>query len=331
MVRSYIREIATYVPERRVSNSELTELVNEHKVFLNEGVLNRLFGIEERRFAEKDEQVSDLAVGAAIQIIDKVGRKNIDFLIFAAACSDLIEPATSVIIQNKLRLNCPCIDIKNACNSVVSAIHTADAFIKAGIYKNILIVNGEKLSDAINYSIRDSDHLKRAMASFTLGDAGAALIMSISNDQSGIYNQQFLTEGSKWELCTIQGGGSMYPHDSSKLYFEGKTTELKEAMIFHCKSFIHNALHSSGWDIDAIDHIFTHQVSNQTFNVIVENTGLNKSKFMNTFEKYGNTAAASIPLSIVEGIKSGKLKKGDKIAIIGLAAGLSVSVQMIIW
>lgn len=331
MIRSKISEIAAYLPEQRVSNKELMDAVNQKKTFLPDGVLERLFGIQERRFAAKNEQVSDLAVQAALKIIDKVGREKIDLLIFAAACSDLIEPATSNIVQSKLGLRCPCMDLKNACNSMVTAMHTADAFIKAGIYKNILIVNGEKLSDAINYAIKDMDHLKRAMASFTLGDAGAAIIMSASDDESGLYHQEFMTEGNHWELCTIQGGGSMFPHDKSKLYFEGKTTELKEAMIVHSKDFVLKAFERSDWAIDSINHIFTHQVSNQTFKVIAENTGLDKEKFVNTFEKYGNTAAASIPLSIVYARDNNILQKGDKIALVGLAAGLSVSVQMLIW
>ncbi len=331
MIRSKISEIAAYLPERRVSNQELMDAVNQKKTFLPDGVLERLFGIQERRFAAKNEQVSDLAVQAALKIIDKVGREKIDLLIFAAACSDLIEPATSNIVQSKLGLRCPCMDLKNACNSMVTAMHTADAFIKAGIYKNILIVNGEKLSDAINYAIKDMDHLKRAMASFTLGDAGAAIIMSVSDDESGLYHQEFMTEGNHWELCTIQGGGSMFPHDNSKLYFEGKTTELKEAMIVHSKDFVLKAFERCDWAIDSINHIFTHQVSNQTFKVIAENTGLDKEKFVNTFEKYGNTAAASIPLSIVYARDNNILQKGDKIALVGLAAGLSVSVQMLIW
>ena len=331
MIRSKITEIASYLPEKVVSNNQLTKAVNKNKTFLPNGVLERLFGIKERRFAASNEQVSDLAAQAARKIVDKIGKENIDLLIFAAACSDLIEPATSNIVQSKLGLRCPCMDIKNACNSMVTAMHTADAFIKAGIYKNILIVNGEKLSDAINYSIQDADHLKRAMASFTLGDAGAAIIMSESDDESGFYHQEFMTEGDHWELCTIQGGGSMYPHDVSKLFFEGKTTELKEAMVIHSKDFAHKALKKCGWSPDSIDHIFTHQVSNQTFKIIADTTGLNENKFINTFENFGNTAAASIPLSIVHARDNNVLKKGDKIAIFGLAAGLSVSVQMLIW
>ena len=331
MFRSKIKHIAAYLPTRKVSNSELAASINKKQTFLPKGILMRLFGIEERRFAGAEEQVSDLASRAAKDILAKFDSDKIDLLIFAAACSDLIEPATSNIVQKKLGLTCPCMDIKNACNSMVSAMHTADAFIKAGVYNNILIVNGEKLSDAINHNIQDINHLKRAMASFTLGDAGTAVLMCASEDESGFYHQEFMTAGEHWDLCTIQGGGSMHPHDVSKLYFEGKTGELKDVMIKHSKEFAQGALSRCGWEVDSIDHVFTHQVSQASFDLIADTAGLCKNKFVNSFAKFGNTAAASIPLSIVSALENKILKKGDRIAIIGLAAGLSVSVQTLIW
>lgn len=331
MIRSKIVAIDSYLPERIVDNEELEKEVNSNNKILPENVLERMFGIKERRFAAKEEQVSDLAVKAADKILDEKNKQEIDFLIFAAACADLIEPATGNIVQTKLGLKCPCMDIKNACNSVVSALQTADAFIRAGIYKNILIVNGEKPSDAIRMDIEDLDHLKRALSSFTLGDAGTALIVSKSDDESGIYFQKFMTEGSEWEMCTIKGGGSMHFNDSSKFYFEGKTAELKDAMILHSKTFFNNALKENGWDLASFDHIFTHQISANSFKLLADNTNLDESKFRKIFKKYGNTVSASIPLSIADAMHSGSLNKGDKILVIGLAAGLSASVQTMIW
>lgn len=331
MLRSKIIAIDSYLPERIVENKILEREINKKNHFIQDGMLERLFGIKERRFAAKDEQVSDLAVKAAQKVLKVIDKEKIDFLIFAAACQDLIEPATSNIVQAKLGISCPCMDIKNACNSVVSAIQTADAFIKAGVYKNILIVNGEKPSDAVNLNIKDFEHLRLALASFTLGDAGTAMVISESNDDSGIYHQEFMSEGSLWALCTIQGGGSMHVNDSSKFYFEGQTAKLRDAMLVHSKEFVNNALIKNGWDLDSFDHIFTHQIASHLFKVIADNSGLDESKFTKIFERYGNTVSASIPLSIMEAINTNTIKKGDKIALIGFAAGLSVSVQTIIW
>lgn len=331
MTNVKISAISAYAPERIVSNQEIEERINRKTQYVPEGILDKLFGIQERRFAAKDEQVSDLAAKAAQPIVEQVGRKNIDFLIFAAASADLIEPATSNIVQQKLGLKCPVMDIKNACNSFVSAIQVATAFIQANIYGNVLIVNGEKLSDAINFDIRDADHLQRSLAAFSLGDAGTAALLTASEHTSGFCYQKFMTLGEHWDLCTIQGGGSMFPHDVSKNYFEGKTAELKDVILATANGFVNQCLQENGWQVDEIDHFITHQVSAQTFKIIADATGIPESKMVSVFERFGNTAAASIPLSLHCANSRNLLKKGDKIVILGLAAGISVSVQLMIW
>ncbi|MEM9986142.1 MAG: ketoacyl-ACP synthase III, partial [Bacteroidota bacterium] len=218
MSRAYIKDLAVYLPEQVVDNEEVEARINRVSALMPAGVLQKLFGIQERRQAKEDEQVSDLAAKAACELLQRHPEEEIDFLIFASACSDLIEPATANIVQHKLDLHCPAMDMKNACNSFVSAMMAADAMIQAGFYRRILVVSGEKPSDSINYQVRDLDHLKRALAAFTLGDAGAAAILEASPNESGIVYQKFLTAGQHWPLCTIPGGGSMYPHDASKNY-----------------------------------------------------------------------------------------------------------------
>ena len=331
MLRCKIAELSCYLPERIVLNSELENRINRHQKLLPAGALEKLFGIQERRFADTEEQVSDLATKAAVPIVEKIGAKNIDLLIFAAACSDLIEPATSNIVQHKLGLTCPVMDIKNACNSFVTAIQTATAFIQAGIHKNILIVNGEKLSDAINFDIQDAQHLKRSLAAFSLGDAGSAALIQASEGNEGFYFQKFFTAGKNWGLCTIKGGGSLFPRDVSKNYFEGDTVGLKDAILEETRPFTRNCFKEANWNPKEVDHLFTHQVSTQTFQIISEATGIPLEKNVSTFPRFGNTAAASIPLAIHCAEQRGLLKKGDKIAIIGLAAGISTSVQLLIW
>lgn len=331
MDRCKIAEVSSFLPERIIENAELEQRINRQKKWLPEGALEKLFGIQQRRFAKPGTQVSDLASAAALPIVEKVGRKNIDLLLFAAACSDLIEPATSNIVQHKLGLACPVMDIKNACNSFVSAIHTASAFIQAGMYENVLIVNGEKLSDAINLDIRDAEHLKRSLAAFSLGDAGSAALINPAKGEEGIYYQQFMTSGQHWELCTIRGGGSMHPHDASQNYFEGKTVDLKDAILSESADFLQDCFDRAGWLASEIDHLIAHQVSSHTFRIVSEALGIPLEKCISTFPHFGNTAAASIPLAIHCAQQRNLLQAGDKLAVIGLAAGISASVQFCVW
>jgi len=328
---SMITAIAGYAPTEIVSNFEMETRVNYKQELLCPGSIERLFGLKERRFAAANEQVSDLAVAAANKILANIDRTTIDCLLFAAASSDLIEPATSNIIQAKLGLTCFAFDIKNACNSFVTALHIANAFISSNQYKKILIVTGEKLSQAIKYDLADKDELCKRLAAYSLGDAGAAALVEPSVNSSGLLSQRFLTYGKYWNLCTIPGGGSMHPHDASKNYFEGKTTEMRYVFLENKGRIAQECLDETGWHLSDIDYFFMHHVSKNTFEVVAAALQISPDRFYNVMEKHGNMASASIPFAMSDAIERKKLKKGDKIMIIGLASGISMSVQLLIW
>ncbi len=328
---SAITAIAGYAPARIVSNNEIEYRVNNQHHYLPEGSIERLFGVKERRFAEEEEQVSDLAVSAATKILANSDLASIDCLIFAAASSDLIEPATANIVQSKLGLNCMSFDVKNACNSFVTALHVANAFIVSNQYKKILIVTGEKLNHAIKYDLDNKEELAKRLAAYSLGDAGAAALVEPTRDGCGLFTQKFLSFGAYWNLCTIPGGGSMHPHDSSKNYFEGKTTELRNVFLEKKGMIAQECLAEAGWELEDIDHFFMHHVSKNTFEVVAASLNISSERFYNVIENHGNIAAASIPFAMSVAEEKGVLKKGDKIMIIGLASGISISIQLLIW
>ncbi len=222
-------------------------------------------------------------------------------------------------------------DIKNACNSFTSALMTASSFIAAGMYESVLVVNGEKLSDAIRFEPKDEEQLRRSLAAYSLGDAGAAALVCASDDASGFHFQRFMTRGEHWPLCTIRGGGSMHPHDADMHYFEGQTAALKDVLATSGSQFFHDCLHEAGWQPTDIQHLFTHQVSAESSRLICRLTGVPASCCEETFPLFGNTAAASIPLAMYQRLQRGDLKKGDRFALMGLAAGVSASVQLGVW
>jgi 3-oxoacyl-(acyl-carrier-protein) synthase III len=337
MHSTFFADISAYIPARKVGNAEIEDRVNHRKKLLPEGGLMRLFGCETRYYAAANEQTSDLAAQAALPIVEKYGRTNIDFLIFASASSDLLEPATANIVQQKLGLRCPVMDVKNACNSFVSGLQTADAMIQAGFYEQILIVTGERLSSVINFDIEDGAHLRRSLASFSLGDAGTAVLVAKNPAQnkeksgSGIKKQRFMSLGEHWNLCTVKGGGSMFSHDVSKNFFEGHTKELGVVIRREAAGFLKRFFTESNTPPHAYEHIFTHQVAESTFDLISQEMALPAERISRTFREFGNTAAASIPLSMHKSLKNNALKRGDSVLILGLAAGVSVSVQSMIW
>jgi acyl-CoA:acyl-CoA alkyltransferase len=353
MIRIKIADTSAYLPTRIVTNAEIEYKINtpqymsnfgyatlandrqptaqiQERRILPSGALERLFGCKERRFAAENEQVSDIAAKAALPIVERIGRQNIDCMIFSAACSDVIEPATANIIQTKLGLKCPVFDLKNACNSFVTAIQVGSALIQTGQYKNVLIVNGEKLQDAIKFDINDSIELKKHLAAYTLGDAGAAMLLQRSTDESGIVYQKFKTRGENWEMCTVPGGGSLHPRGEFN-YFEGKTSELRQIFITETRDVFDACFEESGWQISDLKHVFMHQVSVDTFDAVAQSFNIPRHLFIQSFPKYGNIAAATIPVNVHEAAAAGLIQKGDKLLFIGLGAGISIGLQLVIW
>jgi acyl-CoA:acyl-CoA alkyltransferase len=314
-----------------VSSLEIENRVNTTKTLLPPGIIERLFGIKSRYFADAGVNCSDLAAGAARKILAQTDPDTIDCLIFASASSDLIEPATANIVQTKLGLQCPVLDVKNACNSFVSGMQVASSFIQSGMYKKVLVTNGEILQNAITFNIQDSADLTKRLASFTLGDAGAAAVLETTTEDDGIIYHDMKTLGEYWDLCVIPGGGSMFPQDCSKHFFEGKTSEMRHIFMREKGEMFEKCFRATGYTRADIDHYFLHQVSKNSTETIASDLNIPLEKCHSILEEFGNTAAASIPINMARAVAAGKLKKGDKVIIVGLAAGISMSVQMLIW
>lgn len=331
MIKAAIKCVASYLPNNVVLNRQVEEKITSDNAIVDKnGILRRLFGSETRRFASVNTQVSDLACEAARKILKVHDQEDIDLLIFAAASSDLIEPATANIIQTKLGLTCPVFDIKNACNSFVNAIQVASSFVESGAYNNILIVCGEKLSEVTNYHPGNYEHWVKSLAGYTLGDAGAAMLIG-RGESSRIVYQNFVSYGKHWNLCTVKGGGSLAYRDLDSYYFECDSKELQFVFGQLTPNFISDSLKKAGWQLTDISHVISHQISSTTTTKISKHLGIPEHKFTNIFSKYGNIAAATIPLGLSEVIEQNKLKRGDKLMLLGFAAGVSLSVQLIEW
>ncbi|MDA8693281.1 ketoacyl-ACP synthase III [Saprospiraceae bacterium] len=328
-MKVYIKSIASYIPENKLTNEEVTKRVNDYGFPLQAGLIEALIGPCERRYAATDEQTSDLAVAAAKKILKGNDPNEIDLLIFASACADLIEPATSNIVQHKLGLRCSTFDIKNTCNSVANAIDVGCAMIRAGLHKRVLIASGEKPSDSIKFEGLTKENIIRHLAPFSFGDAGVALILEADETgKKGFFFQKNISYGEYWNLCQVPGGGSMHPNDGSKLFFEGDTSKLKEMMETVGPPFIHKCMEDAGLTFDDIDFICSHQVSKHTARVVNKTIPIGLDKIMVTFPRFGNTASTSMPIAYEHAIREGKIKSGDTVLLLGLAAGLNISVQI---
>lgn len=327
--------LASVLPKGRLTSIELEKRIikNSPGISLPEGIIEILTGVKERRVAADNVNASDLATEAARKVLhaSKLNQKDIDCLIFAAASGDIMEPATANIVQENLHLECPVVDIKNACNSFINGMEVAEALIVSGKYRRILIVNGEVPSRGIRISVKNKDQLRRAFAGYTLGDAGAAMILTASDGERGILHSQFKSYGEHWRQSTVLGGGTRFPRDPDKGYFEGETAGLKDIFIDIGPKQIYETLEKVGWTLDDLDKIVVHQVSLKTFDLLVKEAKLPKDKLVIVLPELGNMVSASIPVALDQVQQAGELHEGDKILLLGLAAGISIGTMAVIW
>lgn len=324
----FIKNIEVYLPGEAISNHHLAEKVSLEGTPIPADLLKKTMGSKFRYHAKKEEQVSDLAVQAAKKLLSQY-KSTIDLLIFASASADLIEPATCNIVHQKLNLTCPAFDVKNACNSVLSALEIGGSLLKTSPIKNVLIVSGEKPSDSITYSLSSSAEMRERFAAFSFGDAGMAILLEKTDEDKGFIFQKSRTFGEHWPLCTIKGGGSMFPKDASQLIFTGHTYQLKSVFNDITKPFLQECLSESGVKLEDISYICTHQVSASMYEDMSKYLNFPLDRFIPLFEEFGNTASISVPLAYHHLTTSKDLKHGDHIMLLGLAAGVNISIQIL--
>ena len=331
-----VQGLGIFLPPTKITSSELEKKIRRKSFFLaplKSGLIQRLTGVEERRILDSHLDASYLAAEAGKRALEDSGLtiKDIDCLIFAAASSDIAEPATANLVQIALGATCPVFDIKNACNSFVNGIEVAEALLLSGKYKKILITNGEVPSRVVRTSVRGVAQLKKAFAGYTLGDAGSAMVLGLSSDASGIRLSRFASYGEHWHLSAVLGGGVRYPRDASKGYFEGKTSGLKQVFIDIGPQQIHDVLKEVGWSIEDVDCVIPHQVSMRSFERLAEHAQIPLEKMSIVLPQLGNMVSASIPVALHSAREAGRIKKGSKVLLIGLASGVSMSTTALVW
>ncbi|MFQ5414158.1 MAG: 3-oxoacyl-ACP synthase III family protein [Phycisphaerae bacterium] len=336
-LRAAVASVGYYLPGRPVTTEDINRRIYDATSFkIGNGLIERLTGVRSRYYRADDEQSSDLAVKAASQAIERagVGKEEVDLLIFAACTQDLTEPATANIMQEKLGTsNAQVLDVKNACNSFLNGLDLADSHIRAGKARCAVVAVGETLSLGIDWAIHSTDDLKSRIGSLTLGDAGAAVVLTGIDDDSGrgILTTQFRSFGDKWRLATVLGGGSMYRFSQQYSYFRCESQGLREAAYELIPGIVADVLDSVGWTASDVQVGCGHQVTEEMVHGLQQRCGVPAGREIVTVTDCGNTAAASIPLCLGRAFERGLLTPGAKVLLVGGAAGFSVGVVPLVW
>ncbi|MCD5313291.1 3-oxoacyl-ACP synthase III family protein [Kineosporia babensis] len=325
------------IPDGVITSAEIEALVTERSpnFTMPTGLVERLTGVSERRHAPKGTPSSDLAAQAGLAALRNadVDPLSVDLLIYSSASHDVSEPATSAIVQHKMGArNATFADIKNACNSFLNGLDFASAAIETGRARRVLVVAGEVLSPTINWSIDSSLDLRKKLAALTLGDAGGAVLLEASEDEGrGLLPGRFVSDGSQWELSTVLAGGTLMPHDNSRYYFECDSAGLQALAIEHIPPLIEKTIAELGWGLDEVRRIFPHQVSKGVTQALCSAIGYPQDQVSVTLDRYGNNAAASIPVALSLASEQGLISKGDKLLLVCGAAGFTAGVLPVIW
>lgn len=327
-VSAVIAGVGRYVPDSIVSSKVIAERLNLWGRFkIPNGIIEKLTGVRERRYAQDGEASSDMALKASEVALKRAGvsPEEVDTLIFAAASHDISEPATANILQERLNAcNAHVLDVKNACNSFLNAVDIMDSLIQTGRCKVGLVASGEVLSKCINWEINSLKEFELGFAALTLGDGGGAVVLKAFEDgKRGVLKSHFISDGSTWELATIKAGGTKYMLDHSQAYFVSQSAKINRLAIRYVPPVIKSVLQKSGWQLEDVDLAVPHQVTRRIIVKISKLVKIPLDKVMITLNKYGNTAAASIPIALAEAVEDGLIREGSRVLLVGGASGFS--------
>lgn len=331
-ISAVVTGIGHYLPDRVVTTDEVVRRVNEEsgRSVLSGRLIRMFSGVEERRHAPDGTTSSELAAWAGKQALEAAGcgPEDIDLLIFSGVTQDMIEPATANIVQNRLGcFGAAVCDVKNACNSFLNAVDVAASKIWLGHCRRALVTTGEMASVHIGWKIPEGTGHELKLPALTIGDAGGAFVIEASDDpERGLRPGLFRSDGREWQSSTILSGGNYMPHDSSHYAMDCDGARLHELAIERIPSAMQETLASVGWKIEDVTLVVPHQTSVQTIGTIGKEVGLTTEQLMITVDRLGNTGAASTPSALSLAIAEGRVQRGDKVLLVGGAAGFGVAI-----
>ncbi|HWU86002.1 MAG TPA: beta-ketoacyl-ACP synthase III [Kofleriaceae bacterium] len=323
MHRSRILGIGMSVPSRVVTNHDLAKKMETSHDWIVERT-----GIEERRWVERGETGADLAAKASREAIERAGLqpRDIDLIVLATLSPDFMFPGTGVFVQRLLGLrDIPCLDIRQQCTGFIYGLSIADAYIRTGSFKHVLLIGAEVHSTGLDISTAGRD------VTVLFGDgAGAVVVGRATDDQHVILSTHIHADGTEAEILWTEYPASArhprineiaiaerkhYPAMNGKKVFKHAVTRMPQAIM--------EGMVANGLQLGDIDMMIPHQANLRINQMVGQMIGLPAEKMHNNIQKYGNTTAASIPICMHEAVELGKIKPGNLVCLVAFGAGLT--------
>ena len=319
-VYSKIIGTGSYLPERRVTNADLTAQLAAKGIETSDEWISSRSGISARHYAAVGQNSSDLGVEAAKRALEMAGKTpaDIDMVIVASSTPDFQGsfPSTACIVQRKLGMgnNSAAFDVQAVCSGFVYAVSTADAFIKAGMHKTVLVIGAEVFSRILNFEDRTTCVL--------FGDGAGAVVMTAS-DEPGILASKLHADGTHADILSIPGHpeGGPAAANAGFLHMDGQAVfKLAVTVLEQVAGEVLDAAKMAPSDVD---WLIPHQANIRIMKSTAKKLGLPIERMVVTVDEHGNTSAASIPLALDMAVRDGRVKPGDNILMEGVGGGFT--------
>jgi 3-oxoacyl-[acyl-carrier-protein] synthase-3 len=322
--------IGAYVPETVLTNNDLAARIDT----THEWISSRT-GILQRRISARGESPSDMACQAALHCLDDAGvdKSTIDLIIVASSSPDQIQPAVACFVQEKLGIaehQCAAFDVNSVCAGFVFALSVAQSMMLAtpNQFRHALVIGADAFSKILNWDDR------RTCVYF--GDGAGAVFLSQADGKDRRIHFLLRSDGRGSEHIGVPAGGTRIPVDENVLRERLNTFRMDGPKVWRfAVETVPKAIRSLLADHDLtpndLDLLILHQSNLRMIETILQDLDLSMDRTVTTVETYGNTAAASIPLTLHRARELGRLRTGSRVVLCGFGGGLSWGAALLEW
>ncbi|MCC6464320.1 MAG: ketoacyl-ACP synthase III [Planctomycetes bacterium] len=323
--RAGILSVGAYVPERVVTNDDMSKIVDTS----DEWIFQRT-GVRQRRYARDDEYTSDMAIAAARLALQRAEMKpeQVEYVLLGTASPDNAFPNTACWVQKGLGLpDVPCLDISTACSGFLFALELGTSLVNSGSYGNVLVIGAEKLTSITNFSDRGSCIL--------FGDGAGAALLARTPDRGHVVCSR---SGSHFDFDALNmaAGGCRMPPSHETVEKNHHKIALKGRSIykFSVQKFTEmaqDACRRAGISPSQVAQVIPHQANVNIIESAMDRVGIPMDRVLLNIERYGNTSSASVPIALDEAVAKGRIQRGDYVLLLAFGGGLSWGYSLLRW
>ena len=322
-LRSIVRGVGSYLPALRITNDDLASIVDTS----DEWIVQRT-GIRQRYIAGEGETTASLGEAAGRAALENAGltAADIDLIIVATSTPDNTFPATAVNIQNRLGMHHGfAFDVQAVCSGFVYAVTTADAYIRGGLARRVLVIGAETFSRILDWTDRTTCVL--------FGDGAGAIVLegqegAGTNADRGVLTTQLRSDGAHRDKLYVDGGPST-TGTVGHLRMEGR--EVFKHAVGMITDVVISAFDATGFTAEDIDWLVPHQANKRIIDGSAKKLGIPLEKVVVTVDQHGNTSAASIPLALAAAARDGRIKEGDIVLLEAMGGGFTWGAVLLRW